>query len=401
MRDVLSREIENIKEQGFYRMLRTISPFKNAHVSSQGKTYINFSSNNYLGLAGDPRIISAAKRALDEYGVGSGASRLICGNTPLHDELEQMIAQFKQQEDALLFCTGYMANSGVISVLMDTQDDLIIADKLVHASIIDACRQSPATFRVYPHNNPGKLEKILQSCPERRRTLIITDGVFSMDGDLPPLAELVRIARQYDAWLMVDDAHGTGVLGTHGRGTAEFLGVENGVDIHMGTLSKACGVLGGFVAGVKELKELLINKARSFIYTTGIPAPLCAAAIESLKLIRDEPFRREYLSAISADVRACLGDMGFTIIDGVSPIIPVIIGDHVLVMEIARLLYEGGIIIPGIRYPTVRKGEARLRITLQANHTEDDIENLKNAMKQVAERFGSRILTGRAHNHEL
>lgn len=386
--DVLNKEIRLLKKHRLYRTLKEIVPSTNGHISVDGVEAIDFSSNDYLGLSGDERLADAVKSALVGYGVGAGASRLISGNYDLNTQLEKKIASFKKLQNAVVFPTGYMANFGVITSLMDNSDDLIVADRLVHASLVDACRASGAAFRVYEHNNLDKLEGILKRYKNKRRVLVVTDGVFSMDGDIALLKDIGEISKEYSAWFMVDDAHGTGVLGYSGGGTAELLEATDLIDIHMGTLSKACGVLGGFVAGDNVLREYLVNKARSFIYTTGISPILCAAAIESINIIESEPWRRERLREISVHVRKSLTELGFKVVDGITPIVPVIIGDNLRVMEISQYLSAQGFLVPGIRYPTVPKGESRLRISLKATHSDTDIDKLLSAMKKVSVKYG-------------
>ncbi len=383
----LSAQIRLLKEQGLYRSLKEVVPLC-GKISVGGSEVVDFSSNDYLGLSGDERLACAVRSALDDYGVGAGASRLISGNYDLNNRLEQKISEFKKLQSALVFPTGYMANLGVITSLVNSSDDLIVADRLIHASLVDACRASGATFKVYEHNCPDKLEKILNRYRNKRRILVVTDGVFSMDGDIALLKNIGEISKKHSAWLMVDDAHGTGVLGDLGSGSAELFGVSDLIDIHMGTLSKACGVLGGFVAGDKVLTDYLVNKARSFIYTTGIPPILCVAAIEAINIIQSQPWRRERLRKISVFVRKSLTEIGFNVLDGITPIIPVIIGDNLKVMEISHRLFEEGFFVAGIRYPTVPKGESRLRISLKATHSDEDINRFLSVMKFFFEKYG-------------
>ncbi|MCD6459548.1 8-amino-7-oxononanoate synthase [bacterium] len=394
LRSILKNEIDNIKAKGLYRSLRKASLSTAENIVIGDKKYINFSSNNYLGLLNDPRLAKAAESAILKYGIGAGASRLLTGNTVLHEQLEKVISDFKKQEDAIVFPTGYMANLGVVSSIMDSRDDLIAADSYIHASLFDACRNALAAFKVYPHRNVNELAKILKRYyRDKRRILVITDGVFSMDGDLAPIKELGEVAKSFGAYLMVDDAHGTGVLGENGRGTAEYLGCEDVIDIHMGTLSKSCGVLGGFISGISELKEFLVNTARSLIYTTGIPPVLCACSIEAINIIKEEPQRRRKLLKNSMYLRKALKELGFDASEGVSHIIPVIIGENERVMEISSFLYDNGLIVPGIRYPTVPRNQSRLRISLQATHSDNDIDKLIEVMKDVAINFDDRLLT--------
>lgn len=384
--EILKEELVHIERQGLLRTLRTISSPAGAEIKSDGKTAINFASNDYLGLAGDPQVVQAARDALESHGMGASASRLIAGNTDLHELLEKNIASFKNKDAALVFPTGYMANIGCITSLISSPDDLIIADRLIHASLFDACRNAQGQLRVFAHNDVDALERILAKYNgKKRRIMVVTEGVFSMDGDCAPLDRISAVADRYNALVMVDDAHGTGVLGDNGRGTAELFGVEDRIDIHMGTLSKACGVLGGFVAGSHTLRTYLINKARSFIYTTGIPPVLCAAACAALRIIQDEPERRQRLHDIGAMVRSELRDIGLSVPDGCTPIIPVIVGDARKVMRISQKLSDDNILVPGIRYPTVAHGQERLRISLQATHTDEHIDRLLRSMRAVTE----------------
>ncbi len=381
---ILEEEMQIIRSKGLYRQLRTITSSAGPVLMCNGKQLINFASNNYLGIASDERLVVAAHRALETYGVGASASRLIVGNSLVHEQLENQLAIFKNKQAALVFPTGYMANAGCIPSLISNGDDLIIADRLVHASLFDACRNASGQLRVFAHNDINALEQLLSKYHrKKRRILVLTEGVFSMDGDCAPLDRIADLTQSYDAMLMVDDAHGTGVLGENGRGTAELFGVEQMVDIHMGTLSKALGVVGGFVAGSTLLREYLINRARSFIYTTGLPPVICAAAMESLSIIQSEPQRRKRLQNMGKLVRKELQQIGFSVPDGVTPIIPLIIGDNEKTMLIAHELQELGLLVPGIRYPTVPQGEERLRISLQAGHNDDQIDQLLKILKKL------------------
>ena len=393
LRSILKNEIDNIRAKGLYRELKQASTSTAEKVVIGNKEYVNFSSNNYLGLLNDPRLAAAAETAILKYGIGAGASRLLTGNTILHEELETVIADFKKQESALVFPTGYMANLGVVSSLMDSRNDLILADSYIHASLFDACRNALGAFKVYPHGDVNALEKILKRYYlDKRRILIITDGIFSMDGDIAPVKQLGEIAKSFGAYLMVDDAHGTGVLGKNGRGTAEYLECEDLIDIHIGTLSKSCGVLGGFATGISELKEFLVNTARSMIYTTGIPPVLCACSIEAINIIKEEPERRIRLLKNSQYLRKAMKELGFDVPEGVSHIIPVIIGENERVMELSSYLHDKGLIVPGIRYPTVPRKRSRLRISLQSTHSDNDIDQLIEVMKDVALNFDDRLL---------
>lgn len=371
LRDTLRAELERLRADGLYRQLRTLSTAQGPRITLEGREFLNFSSNDYLGLANDPALRRAAADAIERWGVGAGASRLVCGNLAPYDELERKLAAFKGREAALVFSSGYTANVGTITALVG-EADVVILDKLDHASIIDGARQSGATLRVYPHKNLKKLEEILRQSQKFRRRLIVTETVFSMDGDTAPLPEMVALKEKYNAWLMLDEAHATGVFGPRRRGLAEQQGVEDKVDITLGTLSKALGCVGGFIAGDRELIEFLRNRSRSLIYSTALPPALCAAAVTALDLVMsDEGAHRR--DRLWENVRA-LGAQ--------SPIYPVIVGDEVAAVALAQTLAERGFFVPAIRYPTVPKGRARLRVTVSAAHTEQDIERLRHELSR-------------------
>lgn len=362
----LRRELDQLRAAGLYRTLRTVVSAQGPRLVMEGREFLNFSSNDYLGLANDPVLKAAATAAIDRYGVGAGASRLVSGNLAPYDELEGKLAAFKGQEAALVFGSGYAANVGTITALVG-EGDVVILDKLDHASIIDGARQSGVTLRVYPHRNLKKLREILEHAGKFRRRLVITETVFSMDGDLAPLAEIVELKDRYGAWLMVDEAHTTGVFGRNRRGWAEEVGVEDRVDIALGTLSKALGCAGGFVAGSRTLVDFLRNRARSLIYSTALPPAVVAAASAAVDLVAGDEGRQrcerlwENIHALGAQ----------------SPIVPVIVGDETKAMELSRRLYEAGLFAPAIRYPTVAKGKARLRVTVTAGHTAEEVERLR------------------------
>lgn len=371
----LAWELEEVKAASLYRTLKITEP-------EDGR--LNFADNDYLGLRFHPRVISAFQKAAQQYGTGSGASRLISGTSPVHDRLEKEIARFKRQERALVYGSGYLANLGIVSALAG-EKDLVLVDKLNHASIIDACRLSGARLRVYPHKNLKKLESILEKSAAFRRKLVITDSVFSMDGDLAPLPELVRLKEKYGAVLMIDEAHGTGVFGENGRGAAEHFGVEEKIDISMGTLSKAVGCLGGYAAGPAVLIDYLINFSRTFIFATAPPAALAAACLESFRIMEEEPERRRKLwqnvRLTQKEVEALGFEMGAT----ESPILPLLIGGEEKALRVSARLQDQGILIPAIRYPTVAKGRARLRLTVSTRHTPQDLKRLFTALRQARE----------------
>jgi glycine C-acetyltransferase/8-amino-7-oxononanoate synthase len=381
----LSEQLLILEQSGRHRRLRVIdSPAENRVVIDH-KPYLAFCSNNYLGLANDPRLKQAAVEAIHEYGWGSGASRLICGTLRPHKLLEEELAQFKAAPAAIVFPTGYMANLGVISAVVGRQDTVII-DRLCHASIVDGCRLSQAKLQVYPHCDLAALEKVLKRSQNYSKRLIITDSVFSMDGDLAPLPQMLELAHRYAAILMVDEAHATGVLGEHGRGALEHFQLEGEVDIVMGTLSKAVGSLGGFVTGDERLIDFLRQRARSFIYTTASPPAACAAAVAGLRIIAGEPRLRQRLWQNTNYLKAGLRKLGFDIMGSqtpgsLTPIIPIMLGDEASVMKASAYLFEHSILIPGIRPPTVPKGQCRLRISLMASHTQEDLDRLLDVLR--------------------
>lgn len=331
--------------------------------------HVNMASNNYLGLAHDERVVAAAQRAAEQWGVGAGASRLLTGTTQAHAELEEALAAYKGTERALVFSSGYAANVGVLSALAGPRDH-IFADRLNHASLIDGCRLTRAHMRVFRHGDLEHLEHLLQKAPERGQRLIVTDGVFSMDGELAPLPALVELAEQYEALLVVDDAHGTGVVGPEGRGSIAHFGLEDHVPVQVGTLSKALGAQGGFVAGSEALIDLLVNKARSFIYSTGIAPPVVAAAHEALRIAREEDERRTLLQRLLAMLRDGLTGRGYDVMGKApAPMMAVRVGDPEAALALAQQLEASGIRAPAIRPPTVPEGTSRLRLAPMATHS--------------------------------
>jgi 8-amino-7-oxononanoate synthase len=373
--DFIGKELDTLRRQGLYREFKTLDGASDRLVTLYGTTFLCFSSNNYLGLANDPRLVAAAKDALDEYGVGAGASRLVSGNQRIHRELERRLAEFKGTEAAIVFPTGYRANVGAITSLVG-ESDAVIVDRLDHASIIDGARLSRAKLLVYAHCDLGSLEQALEQARPYRRRLVVTDTLFSMDGDIAPLREIALMAKRYDAMVMADDAHGTGVLGEHGRGALEHGACEGDVDVVMGTLSKALGALGGFVAGERPLIEYLRNTARAFMYTTALPAAMCAAALAALELVEREPERRAALRENVVAFKAGLRAKGYAADYSPAPIVPIVLGEAARALEKARELYANHIFVPAIRPPTVPKGTSRLRVSLMASHTRDDLERL-------------------------
>lgn len=373
LHDQLSGELDQTRAEGLYRAFRTVASAQGPRIQIDGREFLNFSSNDYLGLANDPLLKRAASDAIEKYGVGAGASRLVCGNLEPYEALERKLAAFKAKEAAIVFGSGYAANVGAITALVG-EGDTVILDKLDHASIIDGARQSGATIRVYPHQNLKKLDAIVRQCDSSRRTLIITETVFSMDGDLAPLAEIVALKEKHGAWLMIDEAHATGLYAKNRRGLAEAAGVEDKIDITLGTLSKALGCAGGFVVGSQTLIDFLRNRARSLIYSTALPPAVCAAAAAAVDFVMSAEGhqRRDQLWRNVSELKNGLSALGIQN-ESRSPIIPIIIGDEAAAVETSRRLYERGIFVPAIRFPTVPKGKSRLRVTVTALHESRDI----------------------------
>lgn len=382
----LTSEILSLKQSGLYRRLREIDTPHNPTVRLDGQDVILFCSNNYLGLANDDRVKQAAMQSLESYGVSSPASRLISGSTLAHRQLETRLAGYFGTEAALVYPSGYAANTGVIPALVG-HEDVIFSDRLNHRSLIDACRLSRATTVVYDHLDVDDLTRKMQQHGRSRRRMIVTDGVFSMDGDLAPLDELAEVSLQNEAILMVDDAHGTGVFGQTGRGTPEHFGVEPEVDVWMTSASKGLGTFGGIIAGRHNLINLLINRSAAFIYTTALPPDICAATIRALDILEAEPHRRENLLSIASHIRAGLTELGFDICGSESHIIPALIGDPSLTLDVADFLIDRGIFVLGIRPPTVPDGMSRLRISLMSTHADEHIEQLLGAMTEARATF--------------
>ncbi|MFC1667981.1 8-amino-7-oxononanoate synthase [Chlamydiota bacterium] len=370
---IISEELKSIKSSRRYRAMKCVEQSQGPELVINGKAYSAFCSNNYLGLADNPYIKKAAIEGINSYGVGAGASRLISGNMSLHETLEKRIAQFKKKDEGLVFTSGYMANLGSIQALVG-KDDLVIIDKFNHASIIDGCRLSGAHLRVYPHKNMEKLERILKTTQSYQKKLLVTDSLFSMDGDIAPLREIVKLAKTYDVIILIDEAHATGVFGKNGQGVADYLGVQKDVDIIMGTFSKALGSLGGYVVGSKPLINFLRNKARSFMYTTGISPALCAASLAGIEYCESNQQLRDRLWDNTRYLQSGLICMGFQLKNTDSQIIPLIIGDEERTMALATFLFSQKIFIPGIRPPTVPKETSRLRISVMATHTKEQLD---------------------------
>ncbi len=396
----LGLRLEAIRAQGLWRELRRVDSPQGARVQLGGREFINFSSNDYLGLANHPALREAAAHALERFGSGSGASRLICGSLAPHHELEDALAAFKDTEAALSFSSGYSAAVGTITALCG-KDDIIVLDKLVHACIVDAARLSGAKLRIFAHNDLNDLEDILcwtqktqssklktQNSARRPGVLVVTESVFSMDGDQAPLREMVALKERFGAWLMVDEAHATGLLGADRRGLAEELGVAGQIEIQMGTLGKALGAAGGYICGSRRLIEFLVNRARSFIFSTAPVPGSAAAARAAVALVQSaagESLRQtlwERVAQCAAIVSSAEGTPGSG--TARSAILPAIIGDETNAVTLASALRERGLFIPAIRYPTVARGAARLRITVTAAHTTGDLAALADAWREVA-----------------
>jgi 8-amino-7-oxononanoate synthase len=380
--DSIAREtLDEIRARGTWRRMRVLDGTQGPRMRVDGREVLLFAGSNTLDLAAHPELAEAAARAARELGCAAGGSRLISGNLALHEALERELAGFLGVEAALVFPSGYQANVGVIPALVGP-GDAIVSDALVHASIIDGCRLSRAAVHVFEHGDPAALEARLQALAGRhRRTLLVVDGVYSMDGDLAPLPELVAVARRHGALVLLDDAHGMGCLGTGGRGTAEQLGVDAAeLDAIVGTLGKALGSFGAFVAGSAALRELLVNSARSFIFTCALAPPQAAAARAALRLVAREPWRRERLAANAARLRARLEDRGVSTAPSASHIVPVRVGDNARTMAACEALLERGFYAQGIRHPSVPEGTARLRITPMATHTAAEIDALADAV---------------------
>ena len=366
-------ELQALKSTSLYRRLRSVAGDQGPTLTVDGRAVLNFSSNNYLGLANHPALREAAIDAIARYGCGSGASRLISGNMTLHEELEIKLAQLKGTEASLVFNSGFQANTGIIPSLIG-EGDVVFSDALNHASIIDGCRLSRAKIVVYQHCDVDQLEHGLKHVPRSSRSLIVTESLFSMDGDEAPLKQIVELSEKYHAMTMVDEAHATGVYEPDGAGLVSRLGLGERVLVQMGTLGKALGGFGAYVAGSAALRELLINRCRSFIFTTSLPPVVMAMGVAALELIKHEPERRRVLRDNCARVRDGLARLGYSLGDSRSQILPLMIGDANECMSLSDRLLDRGVFAQGIRPPTVPPGTSRLRITLMATHTSDQID---------------------------
>ena len=381
----LKLALESRKEQELYRHRLTLESPQGPEIRLGGRTYLNFCSNDYLGLAAHPRVVDALVRGARDFGVGSGASHLVCGHSLPHRQLEERLAEFTGRPRALLFSSGYAANTGVLTTLLQ-KGDRVYEDRLNHASLLDGGLYSGARFRRFPHNDVVTLAEYMSRSDGP--ALVVVDGVFSMDGDTAPLGELAALCARQQAWLMVDDAHGFGVLGDRGAGSTEEAGVDaEAVQVLMGTLGKALGTAGAFVAGSELLIEGLIQSARNYIYTTAMPPALAAATLVSLQLLEEESWRRDHLAALIQRFRIGAEQLGLPLLDSRSAIQPVMVGDAGRALELSRRLREHGLLIGAIRPPTVPGGTSRLRITLSAAHSEQQVDRLLEQLEVCRDAF--------------
>lgn len=389
--DEIGGRLRQLEEQSLLRRRRVVEGPQGPILTVDGKDYLAFASNDYLGLASHPALLAAARDGLERYGIGAGASPLISGHGSITERLETELAEFVGMPRALHFSTGYMANLGIIPALV-AQGDVVFSDRLNHACIIDGARLSGAEFRVYPHNDVGRLGTLLARST-RPHPLIVTDGVFSMDGDIAPLAELLALAEKHDAWLLVDDAHGFGVLGPEGRGSLAHFGLASPRLLYMATLGKAAGVAGAFVAGNETVIEWLLQRARTYVFSTASPPLLSAALLAALKIIRTEDWRRAHLRHLAERLRSRLAGVPWQLLPSETAIQPLILGDNQLALDVMADLRSRRIWVPAIRPPTVPKGTARLRISLSAYHSEEHIDRLAAALHAAAGGLTSRAET--------
>jgi 8-amino-7-oxononanoate synthase len=383
----LDDELDSLARRDLLRQLRTYDGPQRARLAIDGREFINFGSNDYLGLAADERLAASASRAAALNGAGAGASPLVVGHSRAVEQLETRLAEFEGVEAALVFASGFAANAGTIAALVGP-GDAVYSDALNHASIVDGCRLSRAAVHVYRHADIAHLAELLRAGGRFRRRLIVTDSLFSMDGDLAPLDDLAELARRRDCMLMIDEAHATGVFGRQGRGVAEHLGVEDGVHVRVGTLSKALGGMGGFVASRRSLVEWLVNRGRPYVFSTALAPPMAAAAQAALEIVRDEPVRRETLLARSADLRVRLEGQGWNVGKSASQIIPLLVGESARALALSAELARRGFWAPAIRPPSVPEGQARLRISLSCEHAAETIEALVAALGDLPQSGG-------------
>jgi glycine C-acetyltransferase len=383
----LATELDSLKQQGLYRKLRILEGRPEAHTTFDHKSVVNLSSNNYLGLTTHPRLVKAASDAVDKYGVGSGAVRTISGTMEMHMELERRLATFKHVESVVVFQSGFAANAGTVAAVL-TKEDVVVSDELNHASIIDGCRLSRAAIKVFPHKDVDAAREILRGLPSTQRKLLITDGVFSMDGDLGRVPELCALAEEYGAIMMVDDAHASGVFGKNGSGTVDHFKCHGRVDIQVGTLSKAIGVLGGYVAGSKNLIEFLYHRARPFLFSTSHPPAVTAACLTALDVLETEPQWIEKLWDNTRFFKSGLDTLGFNTGLSESPITPVIVGEAHTAAKMSDALFARGVFAQSIGFPTVARDKARLRTIVAATHTREDLQYALDMFGTVGRELG-------------
>jgi len=383
----LSTELNALKEQGLYRRLRILQAEQKPSTIVDARQVVNLSSNNYLGLTTHPRLRERALEAVRRLGVGSGSVRTIAGTMDIHMELERRLAEFKKTEAVVVFQSGFTANAGTVSSIL-TKDDVVVSDELNHASIIDGCRLSRATIRVFPHKDVDAARKILESLPGSTRALLISDGVFSMDGDLGALPDLCALADEFGCIMMVDDAHASGVFGSNGRGTIDHFGLHGRVDVQVGTLSKAIGVLGGYVAGSRALIDFLYHRARPFLFSTSHPPAVAAACIAAIDVLLEEPQLIDRLWENTRFFKSGLERLGFDTGLSESPITPVIVGDARLAMTLSDRLFQEGVFAQGIGFPTVAQGRARVRTIVTATHTREELQFALDAFAKIGRELG-------------
>ena len=383
----LSDELDSLKQDGLYRHLRVLDGEQAARASVDQRSVVNLSSNNYLGLTTHPKLRNRAEQATRELGVGSGSVRTIAGTMAIHMELERALAEFKRTEAAVVFQSGFTANAGTVSSIL-TRDDVIVSDELNHASIIDGARLSRATIKVFPHKDVGAARKILQTLPASQRKLLITDGVFSMEGDLGPLPALCDLAEEFGCIMMVDDAHASGVFGRNGRGTIDHFDLHGRVDVQVGTLSKAIGVLGGYVAGSQALIEFLHHRARPFLFSTSHPPAVAAACLAALEVLETEPQLIDRLWENTRFFKSGLQALGLNTGTSESPITPVIVGAATLAMQLSDRLLREGVFAQGIGFPTVPRGKARVRTIVTATHRREDLQFALDCFRKVGQELG-------------
>ena len=385
----LGTELDSLKQQGLYRQLRILQGEQSHKCAFDGRSVVNLSSNNYLGLTTHPRLREAALEAVRTLGAGSGSVRTIAGTMDIHMELERRLAAFKKTEAVVVFQSGFAANAGTVAAVL-TKDDVVVSDQLNHASIIDGARLSRATIKVFPHKDVAAARKVLQELPASQRKLLITDGVFSMDGDLGALPELCALAEEFECIMMVDDAHASGVFGKNGRGTVDHFGMHGRVDIQVGTLSKAVGALGGYVAGSRTMIEFLYHRARPFLFSTSHPPAVVAACIAAVDVLEQEPELIDRLWDNTRFFKAGLKDLGFNTGASESPITPVIAGEGSLAMKLSDRLFEAGVFAQGIAFPTVARDAARVRTIVTATHTRDELQFALDTFAKVGRELGIR-----------